>query len=124
MILPRDNWSPSGNLGRHDSGRAKWRHDDAHTQAHFFGCCGEVGDEGRALQEFATRAYRECVRKLFHRAKRFGQLHAIGRFGNNDTIERPDGIEIERFGGLGQRIDFVNTDLVSEIRHIQGEFHG
>jgi hypothetical protein len=58
------------------------------------------------------------MRKLFHEAERLTELLAVGCFWNHDTVQSPNGIELELFGEMGEIDDFADGYFVPEVWQI------
>src|SRR5262245_60931343 len=45
------------------------------------------------------------------------------RFGNDDPVECPDGVEVERLGKPGKLFELLDGHLVSKVWQVQSELH-
>jgi hypothetical protein len=45
-------------------------------------------------------------------------------WGDDDPVERPDGVEVELLGESGEVFELLDGDLVAEVREVEGELHG
>ncbi len=67
------------------------------------------------MQELAPRSHRQSKRKLLHEAEGFAQLLTVGGFRNNDTVQSPNGIELEFLGQVSEINDLADGHLVPEV---------
>ncbi len=112
-----------GDLRGQDAGRAVWRVGDAHADANLGRLRGEPGDERPTLEPLTAGRHRQCLRELVHHAERVLELRTIGGLGDDDPVERPDGVEVELLGEAGEILELLDGHLVAEVRQVQRELH-
>ena len=107
-------------LGREFGGehtrRAVWRVDDAHAEPDLLRLGGQPGDQGHALEPLAPGDDGHLQWEVGHHAERVLQLPAVGRLGDDDAVQRPDGVEVELLGAGGEVFELLDGDFVSEVR--------
>jgi hypothetical protein len=47
----------------------------------------------------------------------------IGGLRDDDPVERPDGVEVERLGTAGKIFELLDGHLVSKVRQVQSKLH-
>jgi hypothetical protein len=75
------------------------------------------------LEPLAAGGHRQCLRELVHHAERVLELLAIRGFRDDDPVECPDGVEVERLGTAGKIFELLDGHLVSKVRQVQSELH-
>ena len=64
-----------------------------------------------------------CEWELLHHAERVLQLAAVGGFGHDDAVERPDRVELEFLGEHREVFELLDRDVITEVRQVQRQLH-
>jgi hypothetical protein len=81
------------------------RVDDAHPDPHRGRLGGKPRDQGHTVEPFTAGRHGQGQRELLHHAERVLELLAVGRLRYDDPVERPDGVEVEVLGEVGEVLD-------------------
>ena len=81
------------------------------------------GSSGQPWNHLPSRRDRQLRRELLHHPEGVLQLAAVGGLRDDDPVERPDGVEVELLGQVGQVRELLDGHVVAEGGQVEGELH-
>ena len=76
---------------------------------------GEPGQQRPALEPLAPRLHGHRVREPLHHAERVLELAAVGGLRDDDPVERPDRVELELLGQVGEVLELLDRHVVRKF---------